>query len=467
MTAPGSFPPDRRRGPGAEGPGAVEFRRELGLLDAAVVVAGAIVGVGIFANPSHVARIVGEPVLIVAAWIAGGVLALLGGFAYAELASRLPVVGGQYVYLARAWHPAVGYLYGMALLFIINGGAIAAVAILFASYLDASFLPLGPAGIRAAAAATLVILTAINAVGVRAGKRVNNALMAVKVSGILALVAIAFLWTGSPASRYDPSILAAPRAAWAGILFTALVPIMFAYGGWQNCGSVAGEIRDPARNLARANVLGVILVVALYVALNLAYLHVLAPQQIAASPAVAFEMARTIAGAAGGRWVSALILASSLGFLSVIVLTAPRLYYAMAQDGLFLQRAATLHPRFRTPAFTLWFQAGVSIALLATNTYDELLSFVVFADWLFFGLTVGALFRLRRRDPSPPGLVAMPGHPVTTLLFVLAAAGIVVNSFFAYTLQSLVGSAILAAAGGGYALVARQRRRRSTPEAVG
>ncbi|HUD70567.1 MAG TPA: amino acid permease, partial [Dongiaceae bacterium] len=192
-----------------EDSGALTFRRELGLLDASVVVAGAIVGVGIFANPSNVARIVGEPILIVAAWIAGGVLALLGGFAYAELASRLPVVGGQYVYLARAWHPVVGYLYGVALLFIINGGSIAAVAILFAAYLDASIVPLGSAGIRIAAAAVLLVLTAINAAGIRAGKQVNNALMAVKVLGIVGLVAAAFLRTGSSASPYDLAVLAA------------------------------------------------------------------------------------------------------------------------------------------------------------------------------------------------------------------------------------------------------------------
>src|SRR5262245_53860491 len=203
--------------PGDADTGAVEFRRELGLLDASVVVAGAIVGVGIFANPANVARIVGEPILIVAAWVAGGLLALLGGFAYAELASRLPVVGGQYVYLARAWHPVVGYLYGIALLFIINGGSIAAVAILFASYVDASFVPLGPAGIRLAAAATLVILTAINAVGIRAGKRVNNLLMGVKVLGILGLVVIAFVRSGGSASRYDVSALASPSAAWTGL----------------------------------------------------------------------------------------------------------------------------------------------------------------------------------------------------------------------------------------------------------
>ncbi len=437
--------------------GGVEFRRELNLLDASVVVAGAIVGVGIFANPTNVARIVGEPILIIAAWIAGGVLALLGGFAYAELASRLPVVGGQYVYLARAWHPVVGYLYGVALLFIINGGAIAAVAILFASYLDASFVPLGPAGIRVAAAAALLFLTAINAAGIRAGKRVNNAFMAIKILGIVGLVAIAFLRTGSSASRYDVSVLASPSASWTGLLLTALVPIMFAYGGWQNCGSVAGEIRDPARNLPRANVLGVIVVIILYVGLNLASRRVLTSAQVAASPALAADAARAVAGEPGARFVGALIVVSALGFLSVIILTAPRLYYAMARDGLFLRRAGTLHPRWRTPVFMLWFQAAVSIVLLATNTYDQLLSFVVFADWLFFGLTVGSIFVLRRRQAGVQGLVAMPGHPVTTLIFVTVAAGIVVNSFLAYPRQSLIGSAILLLASASYPLAAARK----------
>ncbi|MBI3449666.1 MAG: amino acid permease [Acidobacteria bacterium] len=433
----------------------VEFRRELGLLDASVVVAGAILGVGIFANPSNVARIVGTPGMIIAAWCAGGLLALFGGFAYAELASRLPYVGGQYTYLARAYHPIIGFLYGVALLFIINGGSIAAVAILFASYLDASFVPLGPIGVRAVAAGILVALTAVNAIGIRTGKRVNNALMAAKVLGVAALIALAYFGSGAPPA--GATVSAPPVASWPALLLTALVPIMFAYGGWQNCGSIAGEIKDPARNLPRANVLGVLLIIVLYVGLNLAYLHVLSPGQIAGSTAVAADVARAAGGAAGARFVAGLIVVSSLGFLSVIIMTGPRLYYAMARDGLFFPRAGTLHARFRTPTFTLWFQCFMSIALLLSNTYDQLLSYVVFADWLFFGLTVGALFVLRRRDPAGDGIASMPGHPITTLVFVAAAAGIVLNSFVAYTTQSLIGTAILVAAGCCYPIVARRR----------
>src|SRR5207248_7593729 len=186
-------------------------------------------------------------------------------------------------------------------------------------------------------------------------------------------------------------------------------------------------------NLPRANVLGVIVVVLLYLSLNLAYLWVLTPDRVAASPALAADMARAVAGEAGARFVGILIVVSSLGFLAVVILTGPRLYYAMATDGLLVARAGRLHPKYRTPVFALWFQAAVSLALLTTNTYDQLLSYVVFADWLFFGLTAGALLIVRRRDPSPDAAIAYaPGHPVTTWLFVIVAAGVVRNSCVAY-----------------------------------
>ena len=436
------------------------FRRELGLFDSVVVVAGGIIGVGIFANPSNVARVVSDPVLILLVWTLGGVVALIGAFVWAELASRVPHVGGQYIYLQRAYPPVVGFLYGVALLFIINGGSLAAVSILFASYVDRSFVPLGAAGIRVVAALALVSLTAVNAVGVRAGKWTNNVLMAAKVLGMLALVALAFGRGALPASRFD----FAPASVFAGasvqMLFTALVPILFAYGGWQSCASIAAEIKNPERNLARANVLGVIVVVALYLSLNLAYLWVLTPAQVAASPALAADMARAVAGAAGAQFVALLIVVSSLGFLAVVILTGPRLYYAMAADGLFFGRAARLHPRYQTPVFALWFQAAISLALLTTNTYDQLLSYVVFADWLFFGLTAGALVIVRRRDAGPPGgaIARMPGHPWTTAVFIGVAVGIVLNSFLAYPTQSLIGSTILAVAAGVFFLRGRPAR---------
>jgi APA family basic amino acid/polyamine antiporter len=424
------------------------FRRELGLFDAVMVVAGGIVGVGIFANPSNVARVVPDPALILLVWGIGGAVALIGAFVWAELASRYPDVGGQYVYLHRAYHPVVGFLYGIALLFIINGGSLAAVSILFASYVDRSFVPLGPIGVKAAAAAALIALTAINAVGVRAGKWTTNTLMGAKVLGMLALVALAFGRGAAPVSHFAVS-----TSVDFGVsrLFTALVPILFAYGGWQSCANIAGEIKNPGRNLARANVFGVIVVVILYLSLNVAYLWVLTPAEVAASPALAADVARAAAGDAGARFVTVLIVVSSLGFLAVVVLTGARLYYAMATDGLLVAAAARLHPRYHTPVVALWLQATVSLILMTTNTYDQLLSYVVFADWLFFGLTAAGLFIVRRQQTAAAGEIArVPGHPVTTAVFVAVAAGIVVNSFFAYPIQSAIGSAILLSAAGVY-----------------
>src|SRR5262245_38984716 len=210
------------------------FRRELGLFDAVMVVAGGIIGVGIFANPSNVARIVSNPVQILLVWTLGGGVALVGAFVWAELATRFPDVGGQYVYLQRAYPPVVGFLYGVALLFIINGGSLAAVSILFASYVDRSFVALGALGIRLVAAAALISLTAVNVAGVRAGKRTNNVLMGAKALGMIALVALAFGRGTGPASHFDPSPPVVFKDASIGVLLTALVPILFAYGGWQS-----------------------------------------------------------------------------------------------------------------------------------------------------------------------------------------------------------------------------------------
>jgi APA family basic amino acid/polyamine antiporter len=436
------------------------FRRELGLFDAAVVVAGAIIGVGIFANPSNVARLLPNPALIVLAWTIGGVLALVGGFIWAELGSRFPYVGGQYVYLTRTYPPIVGFLYGVALLFIINGGALAAVSILFAAYVDRSFVTLGPLGIRLLAAAVLVGFTAVNTVGVRQGTTASNVLMTVKVAGIGVLLWLAFARGGPPASDLRLSDLGVLDRSSFALLLTALVPIMFAYGGWQNCGTLAAEIRDPSRNLARANVIGVIVVVILYLSLNVAYLRVMTPAGMAASPALAGDMAWIAAGPGGGVLVAALIMMSSLGWMAVTILTGPRLYYAMAQDGVFLSHAGRLHPRYRTPVFALWFQTAVALALLTTNTYDQLLSYVVFADWLFFGFTAAAVFIARRRGLGTP-TVTVPGHPFTTGLFVLVAVGIVGNSFVAYPRQSLVGTAILLAAAAAYAFLPGQQAKPS------
>ena len=226
--------------------------------------------------------------------------------------------------------------------------------------------------------------------GVRPGKRTNNSLMILKLGGIAAIGVLMLVKRPAAATVYHlPAVSEVTLTA----LFAALVPVLFAYGGWQNCGSLAAEIRDAGRTLARANILGVALVVVVYVGLNWVYLRVLPPAEVAASTALAADVARALAGELGARFVAALTVVSCLGFLAVITMTGPRLYYAMAEDGLFLRRAARLHPRFGTPSFTLRLQAGVALVLLFSQTYDQLLSYVVFCDWLFFGLTAAGTLR--------------------------------------------------------------------------
>lgn len=443
------------------------LRRELGLLDTTFVVMGGIIGVGIFVNPGAVVRIVEHPGIAMLAWIVGGVLAVIGGLSYAEIGSRLPYVGGQYVYLARGWHPIVGYLYGISKLFIVNAGAMAAIGIVFAQQIDRAFVPLGSERIPWVGAAAIVLLALIQYFGVRPGKRTNNLLMAGKLLGITALLGLA-VWK-APTSVSD--FLPLPNSFGFGgpsltLLFAALVPVLFAYGGWENCSFIAGEIKDPERTLAKGVLLGVFGAVALYLLLNLAYLWVLPPGQVAASTALGADVAEALIGPPGRLFMAALVAVSCLGILSVILLTGPRLFFAMAQDGLFFARFARLHSRYGTPTFAIAIQALAALALIFSNTFDQLLSWTVFADWLFFTATVATIFRLRHIRAGGYRIFKAPGHPVTTIVFVAMALAVVVNCFRTAPQQALLGTAILAAGAILYPLL-RRRRADSSPPAEG
>lgn len=434
------------------------LRRELGLLDTTFVVMGGIIGVGIFVNPGSVVRIVEHPGIAMLAWLVGGGLALIGGLSYAEIGSRLPYVGGQYVYLARGWHPIVGYLYGISKLFIVNAGACAAIGIVFAQQVDNAFVPLGRERISWVAAAAIILLALIQYFGVRPGKHTNNLLMAAKLAGIAAILGFAAWKAPAAANRFLPLPagfgLDGPSLA---LLFAALVPVLFAYGGWENCSFIAGEIKDPERTLARGVLLGVFGVVALYLLLNITYLWVLPAGKVASSTALGADVAEALVGKGGRVFMAGLIGVSCLGILSVVLLTGPRLFYAMANEGLFFARFARLHPRYRTPSFAIAIQALAAVALVFTNTFDQLLSWVVFADWLFFGTTVATLFRLRHVRAGGYRIFKAPGHPLTTLIFVGMAYAVVVNCFRTAPQQATVGACILAAGALLYPLVRRRR----------
>jgi APA family basic amino acid/polyamine antiporter len=418
----------------------VTFRRALGPFDATMVVIGGIIGSGIFINPYLVARELDSSWLVLAAWSAGGVIAIAGAFSYAELGRLLPRAGGQYVYLREAWHPLAGFLYGWALLFMIETGAMAAVAITFAQY---ALRLVGVTGVspRPLAIAAIVLLTVINYVGVKPGSRVLNVFVILKVAALGAVILRAWAHAASPdwlsASRVDDT----PSGAVA--FGAALVYILFAYGGWQNANYVAEEMRDPRRHLPLSLIAGTLTVVAIYVLVNVAYLRTLGLEGLAATTTPASNAAAQWLGVNGDRFVSAAIAISTFGFLNLAVLAPTRVYYAMAADGAFLPALARLHPRFQTPGAAIVLQSVWAIALAITGEYGDLLETVVFADWIFFGLTVAGLFVLRPRMKGDSIGYRTPGYPWLPAFFVLVAILVVFSTILADPVRQAVGAGLL------------------------
>ncbi|HYN05876.1 MAG TPA: amino acid permease [Vicinamibacterales bacterium] len=416
------------------------FRRALGPFDATMVVIGGIIGSGIFINPYLVARELDSSWLVLSAWAAGGVIAIAGAFSYAELGRLLPRAGGQYVYLREAWHPLAGFLYGWALLFMIETGAMAAVAITFAQY---ALRLVGVTGVspRPLAIAAIVLLTVVNYVGVKPGSRVLNVFVILKVAALAALILLAWAHAATPdwlsASRVDDT----PSGALA--FGAALVYILFAYGGWQNANYVAEEMRDPRRHLPLSLIAGTLTVVAIYVLVNIAYLRTLGLEGLAATTTPASDAAAQWMGVYGDRFVSAAIAISTFGFLNLAVLAPTRVYYAMAKDGAFLPALAKLHPRFQTPGAAIVLQSVWAIALAVTGEYEDLLKTVVFADWIFFGLTVAGLFVLRPRMTGDSTGYRTPGYPWLPAFFVLVAIVVVFSTIRADPVRQAVGAGLL------------------------
>jgi APA family basic amino acid/polyamine antiporter len=409
------------------------------LFDATMIVMGGIIGAGIFINPSVVARVVHTPTLILTPWLAGGAIALAGAFVYAELADRKPDVGGQYAYIRDAFHPMVAFLYGWTLLLVTQTGGMAAVAMTFAGY----FRELTGSGLTtpALAVATLLILTAINCLGVRAGSNVQSALMVLKIVAVVVLVLVGE--TATPPPRQ-----VAPDDGGATLvgLAAAMVPVLFAYGGWQTASFVSGEMRAPRRDLPRALLIGVVGVVVLYVAVNVVCLHVLGAGGLAQTTTPASEVMRRVLGAPGARLIAAGIAVSTVGFLSQGMLTAPRVYFAMARDGVFFRSVAYVSERSRAPVVAIAVQGVWASVIALSGRYEQILNYVVALDAVFFGLTGAALLVLRRRDPRREGSgFRMPGHPWTTLLFVAAFWALALNTVARNPRSAGIGVLILLA----------------------
>jgi APA family basic amino acid/polyamine antiporter len=422
--------------------------RRLGPFDATMIVMGGIIGAGIFVNPSVVARLVHTPMLVMGAWLIGGVIALLGAFVYAELAALQPEVGGQYAYLRDAYSPLVAFLYGWTLLLVVQTGGMAGAAIIFGRYFsELSGLAISE---QVIAAITLAVLTVINCFGIRAGSNVQSALMLTKLAAIVLLIGVGWFvakpvsagLTSSPSMPFDDGSLERGLAA-------AMVPVLFAYGGWQTATFVSGEMRNPRRDLPRGLFIGVAGVIIVYLLVTYVCLRVLGISGMANTSTPASEVMQRGLGSIGGKIIACGIAISTVGFLSQSILTAPRVYYAMARDGVFFKAVGQLSPRSRVPVVAIVLQ-GIWAAIVAmTGRYEQILNYVVTIDVLFFGLTGASLFvfraQARRKGMSAqPVLVRVPWHPFTTGLFVLACWSLAISTLVRFPQNAGIGVVILA-----------------------
>jgi APA family basic amino acid/polyamine antiporter len=405
-----------------------------------MAVMGGIIGAGIFINPYLVAERVHTSFLILSVWIAGGLVALLGGFIYAELAARLPVVGGQYAYLREALHPGVAFLYGWVLLLVIQTGGMAAVAVTFARYfLELTDWPINDSLIAASA---LALLTAINCLGVRVGSRVQSAMTLTAIAAIGVLELSSFVRGGVSQITFRPVLDQPPSLSLALAFGSAMTPVLFAYGGWQTSSFLGGEVRDARKTLPRGLVLGVVGVIAVYTSINFVCVRALGPAGLAATHTPASAVMRLALGPRGGALIAAGIAFSAFGFLAQSMLTAPRVYFAMAEDRVFFRSVAWIHPRARVPVIAIALQGFWAILIALTGTYAQVVNYVVAMDSLFFGLTAVCLLVLRRRDSSSLAAAIdyrVPGHPWTTLFFIAAEWLVVLSTFARDPVRSLMG----------------------------
>jgi APA family basic amino acid/polyamine antiporter len=417
-------------------------RRQLGLFDATMIVMGGIVGSGIFINPYVVARHVHTTFLILGVWLAGGALAMMGAFIWAELATRLPGAGGNYFYLRVAYHPSVAFVYGWVLLLVTQTGGMAAVAVTFARYFREITGCAWSDG--ALAATTLLSLTAINCFGVRWGSNVQSALMLLKSAAIAGMVVLGLALGGGhihPLPLLDEPVSFGLLAA----IGAAMTPVAFAYGGWQTASFVAAEMRDSRRDLSRGLLIGVSGVIVLYLSANFVCLKVLGPAGLAATRTPATAVMRAALGDSGALWIAVGIAVSTLGFLSQSILTAPRVYYAMARDGLFFASLGRLSERTAVPVVAIVAQGLAATVTALIGQYEKILNYEVAVDFILFALVAASLFVFRRREGGilPAGIHGVPGHPFTTALFVTACVAIVASTVWSDPVNSGKGWLIL------------------------
>jgi len=419
--------------------------RVLGLRDVIGILIGSVIGSGIFIVPAAVAGQVPSPVLMMSVWFVGGILSFFGALAFSELGAAFPEAGGMYVYLRESYGTLIAFLFGWSLFLVIDSGAVATLAVAFSSNYLPYFLSLSPLAQKGVALLFIAVHVAINYYGVRWGALVQNIFMIIKFGAILAVTLVVFLFAdGSTANFVTPEIGSFSPGLFASFGI-ALVASLWAYKGWESVTFSCGEMKNPGRNLPLGLLVGTLLVLFCYLITNLAYLYVAPTSEIAKSPTIAAEAMRMAIGPIGGSMIAFVILFSIFGAAGAIVLTSPRVYFAMARDGLFFKKIAAVHPKYLTPHLSILILGLWSAILSVSGTFEQLLTYVIFGQWIFFGLTVGSVFILRRKQPALKRPYRTWGYPVTPFLFILCAFYISVNSLVYTFWNALAGLLVILA----------------------
>ncbi|HKR12975.1 MAG TPA: amino acid permease [Pyrinomonadaceae bacterium] len=393
-----------------------ELKRQIGIRTATAFVVGGVIGVGIFLTPAGMARSLGSPFWLLIVWLAMGATALCGALCYGELAARYPEAGGGYVYLREAYGPSVAFMYGWMAFLVMDPGLTAALATGLATYAG-QIVNLSPWGTKALAIATIAGVALVNIRGVRLGAWFMRSLMFLK----LGLLAFIFLWGVifqlGDWSNFSPFVARNANAdPWFPALAGGLAGAFFSFAGWWDLGKLAGEVKDPARALPRALSFGVVMVTVVYVLVSFAFIYLVPMGQVTSGETFAAQAGEVLFGRAGGVVFSLVVVVAVLGCLAAVMMSAPRVYFAMARDGLFVRSVASLHPRYETPAYAIAAQAVLASILVTLGTFGDIVSYFVFVVIVFLALTVIAIYKLRRRDPKNVGYLT-PGYPVTPAIF--------------------------------------------------
>ena len=407
--------------------------RRLGLLSSIGIVIGITIGGGIFRTPAGIATRVPEPMMMLSVWILGGLIVLCGALAFAELAASMPETGGMYVYLREGWGRPYAFLYGWAQAVLIRASALGGISSVFGEYFLRVFgfdPAIYPQAADYLAAGAIAFAAAVNILGVQLGALFVGLSTITKFGALAALVLLSFLLGGTSGASWS-NLSSTTTAVDPALYGLALISVLWAYDGFADLSFASGEVKDPQRNLPRAIIMGTIAIIAIYVAANMAYLYMNPIEKVQTSRLVAADTMSSMFGQAGASFISVVVMISTFGSLIGSMLAAPRIFFAMADDGLFFKPMAAVHPKFNTPHIAILFACVLGIAMVMTQTFEQLTDTFVLAMWPFYALSVAAVYTLRKSQPNLHRPYKVVGYPIVPAVFVLAAIYLVVNALIA------------------------------------